>query len=151
MQSRRASGVVDGGLLVPPFSLAAHANGSGVIWINGPRNELPADVSPTSSVCAQTTSDYAKANPAIIAGMRQAAKDLGVFLRERPEEALTHLMHAYPSLDEASAKDLLAENAANWSNATLTVDDIKREIALLVRAGGLPGVERVDAGAVLLP
>jgi ABC-type nitrate/sulfonate/bicarbonate transport system substrate-binding protein len=145
------TGAVDGGLLVPPFSIAARANGSGVIWISGPRNELPADVSPTSSVCAQTTSDYAKANPAIIAGMRQTAKDLGVFLRERPEEALTHLMHAYPSLDEASAKALLAENAANWSNATLTVEDIKREIALLVRAGGLPGVERVDPASVLWP
>jgi ABC-type nitrate/sulfonate/bicarbonate transport system substrate-binding protein len=145
------TGAVDGGILVPPFSLTAQANGSGIIWINGPRNELPADVSPTSSVCAQTTSDYAKANPTVIAAMRQTSKDLGVFLREHPEEALTHLMHAYPSVNEASAKALLAENTPNWSNATLTADDIRREIAILVRANGLPGVEKVDPTSVIWP
>ena len=145
------AGAVEGGLLVPPFSLAALANGSGIIWINGPRSELPADVSPTSSVCAQTTSAYAKANPTVIAAMRQTAKDLGVFLRERPQDALTHLMHAYPSLDEASAKALLIENTPNWSNPTLSVDDIKQEISILVRANGLPGVEKVDPAAVLWP
>ena len=145
------AGAVDGGILVPPFSLAPQANGSGVVWINGPRNELPGDVSPTSSVCAQTTSDYAKAHPDVIAAMRQTAEDLGAYLRDHPAEALDHLMRAYPSLDEPAAKALLNENASNWAAARLTADDIRREISILVRSNALPGVEKIDPASVLWP
>jgi ABC-type nitrate/sulfonate/bicarbonate transport system substrate-binding protein len=145
------AGVVDGIVAGAPFSLAPIANGSGVQWISGPKDELPEPVRPTSSACLQTTTEYAKANPQIIAAMRQVSADLVDFIRDKPDEALVILAKAYPSLDAPSVKAAFVENARNWSTPKMTADDIRREIEIQVSSGALPGVANVDPASVLLP
>jgi ABC-type nitrate/sulfonate/bicarbonate transport system substrate-binding protein len=145
------AGVVDGIVAGAPFSLASIANGSGVLWISGPKDELPEPVRPISSTCLQTTAQYAKSNPGIIAAMRQVAADLTDFIRDKPDEALVILAKAFPSLDPASAKAALVENARNWSAPKMTPDDIKREIEIQVSSGALPGVAAIDPASILLP
>jgi ABC-type nitrate/sulfonate/bicarbonate transport system substrate-binding protein len=108
-------------------------------------------VRPTSSSCLQTTAEYAKSNPQVIAAMRRVAADLAVFIRDKPDEALAILARAYPSLDVPSAKAAFAENARNWSAPKMTPDDIRREIEIQVSSGALPGVAAIDPASVLLP
>jgi ABC-type nitrate/sulfonate/bicarbonate transport system substrate-binding protein len=145
------AGAVDGIVAGAPFSLASITNGSGVLWISGPKDELPEPVRPTSSTCLQTTVEYAKSNPGVIAAMRGVAADLAAFIRDKPDEALAILARAFPSLDVPSAKAAFAENARNWSAPKMTPDDIKREIEIQVSSGSLPGVAAIDPASVLLP
>jgi ABC-type nitrate/sulfonate/bicarbonate transport system substrate-binding protein len=145
------AGAVDGIVAGAPFSLASISNGSGVLWISGPKDELPEPVRPTSSTCLQTTAEYAKSNPSVIAAMRQVAADLTDFIQNKPDEALAVLARAYPSLDVASAKAAFMENAKNWTAPKMTPEDIKREIDIQVTAGALPGVANIDPASVLLP
>jgi len=145
------AGAVDGIVAAAPFSLAAVTNGSGVLWISGPKDELPEPVRPTSSACLQTTAEYAKSNPQVIAAMRQVAADLSDLIRDKPDEALAILSKAYPSLDAAAAKAAFAENARNWSAPKTTPEDIKREIEIQVSSGALPGVAAIDPASVLWP
>jgi ABC-type nitrate/sulfonate/bicarbonate transport system substrate-binding protein len=145
------AGAVDGMVAGAPFSLVASTNGSGVLWINGPRNELPEAVRPTSSACLQTTADYAKANPQTIAALRQVSTDLAAFIKDQPDQAIAILAKAYPALDADSVKAAFAENAANWSVPKMTADDIKQEIAIQVSSGALKGVGNVDPASVLWP
>jgi sulfonate transport system substrate-binding protein len=145
------AGAIDGMVAGAPFSLVATTNGSGVLWISGPKNELPEAVRPTSSACLQTTEQYAKANPQIIAALRQVSTDLADFIKSKPDEATAILAKAYPSLDAPSIKAAFDENAANWSAPKMSVDDIKQEIAIQVSSGALPGVAKVDPASVLWP
>jgi len=145
------AGAVDGIVAGAPFSLVAVSNGSGVLWISGPKDELPEPVRPTSSACLQTTAEYAKAHPDIIAAMRRVGADLADFIQNKPVEALVIMAKAYPSLDAASAKDAFAENAKNWSMPKMTPQDIKREIDIQVSSGALPGVDKIDPASVLWP
>ena len=57
------AGAVQGISAGAPFSLTPVVNGDGVLWISGPRGELPPANQLTSSACLQTNLDYAKAHP----------------------------------------------------------------------------------------
>ena len=145
------AGAIDGMVGAAPFSLTAATNGSGTLWISGPREDLPEALRPASSACLQTTLDYAKAHPDLIQAMRQVGTDMAALIRDRPAEAEAFLDKAYTNLDTASAKAAFEESAANWSRPVMTVDDIKREISIQASSGALPGVEAIDPASVLAP
>ena len=145
------AGAVSGFVAGAPFSLAPQSTGTGVLWISGPKEELPEAVRPASSACLQTTAEYAAANPGVIAAMRTAAADLAALITDRPGEARALLARAYSSLSPADVEAAFVENAANWARPVLTVDDIRREIAIQVSSGVLPGIGSIDPASVLLP
>lgn len=145
------AGAINGFVAGAPFSMAPQTNGSGILWISGPADELPEPVRPASSACLQTTVDYANTHPAIIAAMRNTATDLATLIQTRPAEAKTLLARAYPMLDPAAIDAAFTENAANWSRPTLTIVDIQREIAIQISSGAMQGVATIDPASVLQP
>ena len=145
------TGAVDGAVLGAPFSLTPVKNGNGVLWISGPKDELPEPMRPASSACLQTTADYARSHQEVIASVRQVGADLAAVIHDTPDAAMAILAKAYPSLDAESVRAVFAENAQNWSRPNMTVDDIKREIAIQESSGALKGVSAIDPASVLLP
>jgi ABC-type nitrate/sulfonate/bicarbonate transport system substrate-binding protein len=143
-------GAIQGMSAGAPFSLTPVLNGSGVLWISGPKGELPAADRLTSSACLQTTLDYAKGHPDVIRAARATFADVATLIQQKPAEAKAFLAKAYPSLEPAMLDAAFAESSANWSQPVMTVDDIRQEIKVQQGAGALPGVEKLDPAAVLL-
>jgi ABC-type nitrate/sulfonate/bicarbonate transport system substrate-binding protein len=145
------AGAVQGISAGAPFSLTPVANGDGVLWISGPRGELPPADQLTSSACLQTSLDFAKAHPETIRRLRAAFDDLADFIKTKPEQAEAMLGKAYPQLQPKLLDAAFAESAANWSQPRMTPDDIRQEINVQVGAGTLPGIEKLDPAAAVFP
>jgi ABC-type nitrate/sulfonate/bicarbonate transport system substrate-binding protein len=143
-------GAIQGMSAGAPFSLTPVLNGSGVLWISGPKGELPPADQLTSSACLQTSLDYARNHPEVIRAVRAVFADAAALIKSKPDEAKALLAKAYPSLEPAMLDAAFAESAANWSQPVMTVDDIRQEIKVQEGAGTLPGVEKLDPAAVLL-
>jgi ABC-type nitrate/sulfonate/bicarbonate transport system substrate-binding protein len=144
------AGVIDGFVAGSPFSLAAITNGTGVMWIDGPKADLPAALLPTSSACLQTTEAYAKAHPDIIRRLSAVFTDLQVLVRDHPDDAKAALAKAYSQLDAPTIDTIFAAEAPNWTRPVFSVADIRQEIAIQVSSGALHGVEQIDPASVIL-
>ena len=129
------AGAVQGISAGAPFSLTPVVNGDGVLWISGPRGELPAANQLTSSACLQTSLDYAKAHPETISRLRAVFDDLAALIKTKPEQAEAMLGKAYPQLAPKLLDAAFAESAANWSQPRMTPDDIRQEIKVQMGAG----------------
>jgi ABC-type nitrate/sulfonate/bicarbonate transport system substrate-binding protein len=144
------AGVIDGFVAGAPFSLAPISNGSGVMWINGPKADLPAPLLPSSSACLQTTEAYAKAHPDIVRRLFAVFADLRAFVQDHPADAQAALAKGYPQLDLATIGAVFAAEAPNWTHPVFTVADIRQEIAIQVSSGALHGLEKIDPASLLL-
>jgi ABC-type nitrate/sulfonate/bicarbonate transport system substrate-binding protein len=145
------AGAVQGISAGAPFSLTPTLNGDGVLWISGPRGELPPADQLTSSACLQTSLEYAKAHPDTMRRLRAVFEDLAAFIKTKPDEAKAMLGKAYPQLTPQLLDAAFAESAANWAQPRMTPADIQQEIKVQVGAGMLAGVEKLDPAAALLP
>ena len=143
------AGAVQGISAGAPFSTEAVSGGTGVMWISGPRRDLPADTLPASSACVETSKAYATAHPDVVARMRASFDALSHFIREQPAEAERALASAYSQLGAEAVASIFRDDGPNWAQPVMTVEDVRHEIALQQRAGVLPGVGDVDAASVL--
>jgi len=133
-----------------PFWGPAITKGSGVLWISGPKGELPAADSPASSSCLQTSEAYAKANPETIRRLKAVMADLARFLKEQPDEAKAALARAYPQIDKASIDLAFGQDWQNWAQPTFSEDDIRHEIELLKKnRATIPGLDTVNVQDLL--
>jgi ABC-type nitrate/sulfonate/bicarbonate transport system substrate-binding protein len=143
------TGAIQGMIAGAPFSTETVANGVGVMWINGPKGELPKDVLPTSSAAVETSEAYAKSHPAVVTQVRASFDALSRFIREQPGEAERDLASAYPQLSAATIAAVFRDDGPNWAQPKMSEDDVRHEIALQQKAGLLQGVEAVDPASVL--
>jgi ABC-type nitrate/sulfonate/bicarbonate transport system substrate-binding protein len=134
-----------------PFAGTPILRGTGVLWINGPSGELPADVLPASSSCIQATAAFAKANPAMIAQLRQSIVDIAGFIEKDPAAAQKALAAGYPQLSPQEIDLAFKQQWRNWTKPFFTVDDIRQELKLLKASAKLPGLDQLDPAAALLP
>ena len=81
------AGAIQGMLAASPFSDMSVARGEGVVWINGPRGDLPASVQPISSACVQTTERYVQATPDTVKRMQAVFHDTAGIVRDQPDLA----------------------------------------------------------------
>ena len=145
------TGAVQGIIAGAPFSTEVVASGVGVMWVNGPKKELPADVEPTSSAAVETSEAYAKSHPDVVARVRASFDALSRFIKEQPDEAERLLASAYPQLSAATISAIFHDDGPNWARPVMTVDDVRHEIMLQQKAGVLKGLENVDPASVLAP
>jgi ABC-type nitrate/sulfonate/bicarbonate transport system substrate-binding protein len=134
-----------------PFAGTPILRGTGLLWINGPGGELPQDVLPSSSSCVQATAAYAKANPAVIGQLRQSIEDIASFVAKDPAAAKRALAAAYSQLSAQEVDLAFDQQWRNWTKPFLTVANMRQELKLLMASSKLPGLEKLDPAAALLP
>jgi ABC-type nitrate/sulfonate/bicarbonate transport system substrate-binding protein len=134
-----------------PFVGTPIIRGTGVLWIDGPGGELPAEVLPASSSCAQTTTAYAKENPDMIRRLRQTVADIAAFIETDPHAAQRALAAGYPQLSPQDIDLAFRQQWRNWTKPDLTTDDMRQELKLLNASVKLPGLDKLDPASALLP
>jgi ABC-type nitrate/sulfonate/bicarbonate transport system substrate-binding protein len=144
------AGAVQGIICGAPFSITAVANGSGVMWISGPKAELPERYLPSSSACLQTSETYAAAHPEVVAKLQATFAALASTIKDQPAEARRVLARAYPQLDAPTIAAIFRDDSPNWTHPIMTADDIRKEIAIQQSSGSLKGVEAIQPSSVLM-
>ena len=144
------SNAIDAMMASSPFSGVPLLKGTGVLWINGPSGDLPADVSPASSSCILTTTAAAAANADTIRKFRAVLDDLAALIKQKPDEAKRALAKAYTQLDAPALDLAFAQQADNWTHPVFTEADVKQEITVLRMASPIAGLENIAPQSMLL-
>jgi ABC-type nitrate/sulfonate/bicarbonate transport system substrate-binding protein len=149
MVSALESNAIQGMIASYPFAGTPVLRGTGILWINGPRGELPEDALPTSSSALETTTDYAKSNAEMIRRLRQVLEATGAFIAKSPDEAKAALAKGYPTLSPKDIDLAFSEQKANWAQPVFSTADIKHEIVLLQGSATVPGLATLDPASML--
>jgi ABC-type nitrate/sulfonate/bicarbonate transport system substrate-binding protein len=146
------SGAVQGIIATAPYWTIPVLKGSGVLWIAGPKGELPAEFTPASAADLQVMRDYAEANPAIVKAVIAVNVALQKAIDERPAEVKAAIARLYPELDAPTLDLIYGIESPAWKAPPLTAADIAHEIAYVKLAGGAASqLEGVDPASMLLP
>jgi ABC-type nitrate/sulfonate/bicarbonate transport system substrate-binding protein len=152
MPAALESGAIQGYVASAPYWAAPVIKGSGVLWISGPKGELPAEFAPASSASLQVMRDVAEGNPDLIKRLAAVFADLVKAIDERPGDVKAAVAKLYPDLDPKTLDLLFASESRGWKAKPLMAKDMAHEIAF-VKANGapLPQIDSVDPALMLFP
>jgi ABC-type nitrate/sulfonate/bicarbonate transport system substrate-binding protein len=152
MAAALESGAVQGFSAAAPFWALPVTKGIGVLWIGGPRGELPPESTPASAGNMQVMRDFAEANPDLVKRLVAVFDELTEFIEKRPDEAQDKLAKLYPDIDAKTLALLFQSESYGWKTRHLTRADMIKEIEF-VKLGGvqIPGLDKVDPAAMIYP
>jgi ABC-type nitrate/sulfonate/bicarbonate transport system substrate-binding protein len=133
-----------------PFAGAPVLRGAGVLWIDGPGGELPADVAPASSSSIQTTGAYFKANRDTVRKLQQAIIAIAEFVEKEQVDAKRALAAGYPDLSAQEIDLAFKEQWRNWTKPFLNEADIRQELKLLISSTKAPGLQQIDPTSAMV-
>lgn len=145
------TGTIQGMTVAAPYYVPPVLDGSGVIWISGPKGDFPKEFSAANSSAIATTRSYAQAHPDVIQKVSAVFRDFWKAVDERPADIKAAIAKLYPDLDSRTV-DLVFENEANgFRGGTVTVEDMAHEIEFM-KTGGikLPNMDKLDPKKMLL-
>ncbi len=150
MAAALENGAVQGMIASAPFWGVPVARGAGVLWLSGPKAELPADNMPASTESIQAMRPFAEANPKLMQQLIASIRDLGAMIVAKPDVVKAAAAKLYPDVDAATMDVLFAAEANNWNTRPMTPADMQHEIDF-IRSGGasLPGLDRLDPAQLL--
>jgi ABC-type nitrate/sulfonate/bicarbonate transport system substrate-binding protein len=145
------SGAVQGFIAGAPFWGIPVAKGTGVLWLSGPKAELPPQNMPISSVSLQAMQNFAAANPKLMGELQAVVADVGRAVDQRPDDVKAAIAKLYPTLNGKTIDLLLSTEAAAWKTRPLTADDMRHEIAFVKSTGTpLPLIDSVNPADMLV-
>jgi ABC-type nitrate/sulfonate/bicarbonate transport system substrate-binding protein len=152
MAAALESGAVQGFIASASFWVPPVLKGSAVVWINGPRGDLPAENTPRLSLGVAATRDYADANPAVVQKLNAVFADLSKAVDERPAEVKAAAVKLYPNVEPRTLDLMLTAELPAWRTRNLTTADLAHEIEFVKSTGvQLPGLDKLDPAALRYP
>jgi ABC-type nitrate/sulfonate/bicarbonate transport system substrate-binding protein len=152
MLAAMESGAIQGYVASAPFWVPPVVGGTGVLWVAGPRAELPAEVRPRSNSVLLTMRDTAKANPEMIRSLQAVFADFVEAIDKRPAEVKAAVVKVFPNVDSRTRDVLFDSESLAWKARPLTPADITHEIAYTKLGGAsLPQLDGADPAAMLWP
>jgi ABC-type nitrate/sulfonate/bicarbonate transport system substrate-binding protein len=145
------TGAIDGLVAAFPFAAKPVLKGTGVLWVDGVRGDLPPASLPASSSAMLSTAEYVAADPDMVARMQRVLADIGTFIRQHPDAALVALRKGYPDLGADEVALAFEKQADNWTVPFLSPDDLRQELRLLRMSVDLPGLATLDPTKAIVP
>jgi ABC-type nitrate/sulfonate/bicarbonate transport system substrate-binding protein len=144
------AGAVQGYSAGAPFWGAQVARGKAVVWVSGPKGELPTINTPASITTFQAMAPVAEANPVLMRQVIDSYRDFSDILESAPDKVRGALGKLYPDVDPATMDVLFAAEQGAWKYRQVTPAHMKQDIDFM-RASGvpLPGIEKLDPAAMI--
>lgn len=146
------TGAVQGIIAGSPIYARPLLGGTGVLWINGPKRELPAQYTPANAVTLNAKREFVEINRDLIQRIRAVFADFTKAVDERPADVKAAISKLFPDIDAKTLDLLYVTESVGFKAKPLTADDMAREIAF-VKASGipLPADATLDPAAMLVP
>ncbi len=152
MQAALESGAIQGFIASAPFWVPATMNGSGVIWISGPRGEFPRVRTPSHSASVQVMREFIDAKPEVAKNLAAVYADLAKAFVDRPTEVKAAIPRLFPSVSAAMVERFYDLEAQGFAAKPLTIEDMVHEIAYVKASGAnLPGIDAIDPRTLIHP
>lgn len=144
------SGAVQGYSAGAPFWGQQVARGKAVVWISGPKGELPKQNTPASITSFNAMRPFAQANKDLMAQILASYRDFSTILEKTPDQVRQALGKLYPDVDAATLDVLFAAENSAWKMRDVTVADMRQDVDFMANSGlNLPGIEKIDPAAMI--
>jgi ABC-type nitrate/sulfonate/bicarbonate transport system substrate-binding protein len=144
------SGAIQGYTAGAPLWGGQVARGTAVVWVSGPRGDLPKKHSPASTTALQAMRSVAAKDPDLMRRVIDSYRTFSDLLEKSPGEVRGALGKLYPQVEPATMDVLFEAEHGAWKMRPLTSDDMKQEIAFMVASGAsLPNVAKIDPAAMM--
>jgi ABC-type nitrate/sulfonate/bicarbonate transport system substrate-binding protein len=145
-------GIIDGFTVSAPYYVVPVTNGSGVMWVSGPKGEFPKMSAPANSSVLMAKREFAEANPDLIKRVTAVFSDFWKAIDERPADVKAAIAKLWPDLDAKTIDIVFEAEAPGFKAKPLTIDDMQHEIDFM-KLGKieLPHGDRLNPAAMLFP
>jgi ABC-type nitrate/sulfonate/bicarbonate transport system substrate-binding protein len=145
MVSALEAGAIQGYAAGAPFWGSQVARGKAVLWLSGPKGDLPSENTPASITAFQTMRQVADANPGLMRQVIASYRDFSDILEKTPEKVREVLGKLYPDVEPATLDILFNAEKDAWKIRPITTESMKQEIDFMRNSGSsLPGIEKLD-------
>jgi ABC-type nitrate/sulfonate/bicarbonate transport system substrate-binding protein len=142
------SGAVQGYIAGAPLWGAQVARAKAVLWVSGPKGELPPANTPASVTGFNAMRPFAEQNPDVVRQVIDSYRDFSAILDTAPDKVRAAFGKLYPDVDPATMDLLFEAEHRAFRMRDVTVADMQREIDFM-RASGVPGLEKLQAASLL--
>ena len=150
MPAALESGAVQGFIGSAPAWALPVSKGTGVLWISGPKGEIPEANSPVSTASVQAMREWADANATTARALAAALDDLATAVAERPADVKAAIARLYPDIEAPVLDVLFAAEASAWRTTPFSPADMKREIDFVRSLGAaIPDIDKVDPASLI--
>lgn len=144
------TGAIQGFIAGAPFWGVPVAKGRAVLWLSGPKAELPRRNMPVSTVSLQAMSDVADADPELMRKLQAVIADLGAAVDQRPGDVRAALVKLYPEVDERTMDLLFGTESSAWKTRPFTPEDMRHEIAFVKSTeASLPQIDSIELSEMI--
>ncbi len=144
------SGAIQGYSAGAPFWGSQVARGKAVVWVSGPKGELPSENMPASITAFHAMAPVAEANPQLMRQVIDSYRDFSSILEKAPDQVKAALGKLYPEVDAATLDVLFSAEHNAWKYRPVTAAHMKQEIDFMRASGvALPGIEKIDPAAMI--
>jgi ABC-type nitrate/sulfonate/bicarbonate transport system substrate-binding protein len=144
------AGAIQGYIAGAPIWGASLARGKGVLWVSGPKGELPYDNTPSSVTGFNAMRSFAEANPDVMRQLLDGYRDFSDLLEKDPAQVRAAVGKLYPDVDAATMDVLFAAESPAWKMRQVTEADMKHEVDFMRISGlPLPGMDAIDPKSML--
>lgn len=146
------TGAIQGLTVSAPYYVAPVVNGTGVIWLAGPKGDFPGASAPANSVVLIARADFAQAHPELVKQVNAVFADFWKAIDERPADVKAAMARLWPDLDARTINFVFDSEAPGFRAGALTAQDMAHELEFL-KAGGvtLPQMDRLTPAGLMYP
>ena len=152
MPAALETGAIDGFLASAPFWAPPVVKGTEIVWISGPKGELPPENRPVTTSQLHVRREFAEADPDRAKRLWSAFAEVRKAIEEKPAQVKEALARRYPDLDRAAFELIYASESEAWKPEPLKVSDVEHEIEFVKLGGGnIPGLDKLNPRRILFP
>jgi ABC-type nitrate/sulfonate/bicarbonate transport system substrate-binding protein len=138
------TGAIQGFIAGSPIYARPLLSGSGVMWISGPKRELPPESTPAHAVTLNAKRDFAEANRDLVQRLIAVFADFAKAVQERPADVKAAIARLFPDLDPRTLDLLYVTESLGFKAKPLTVEGLAHEIAFVKATGiQLPQIDKL--------
>jgi ABC-type nitrate/sulfonate/bicarbonate transport system substrate-binding protein len=124
--------------------------GKAVLWVSGPRGDLPAENTPSCVTAFTSTRAVAEANPDLMRQVFDSYRDFSDILETAPDRVREAMGKLHPDVDATTMNLLFDTEKDAWRMRPYTVAAVQHDIAFMRASGlALPGLANLDPAALL--
>jgi ABC-type nitrate/sulfonate/bicarbonate transport system substrate-binding protein len=144
MPAAMSSGAIDALQASPPVSELAVLQAGGVMWIEGPTGQFPAEHTPTSSSTLITTQDEIDKDPDTVRKVAAAITKTAQLVVDDPDGAKANVRKRFPDVDQKIFDAAWEANKGSFIQPRVTADQFAHDITVLPKELSTEQVEALD-------
>jgi ABC-type nitrate/sulfonate/bicarbonate transport system substrate-binding protein len=152
MPAALESGAIQGFVASAPYWVYPVTKGTGLVWVTGPKGEIPPEFSPTTASIVQVRRDFAEANRDLVKNVAAAFADFAKAVEERPADVKAAIAKSFPEVDRQTADAFFDLESTAWTGKPLTAPEMVREIEFMKLTGAsLPPMDKLNPASMIFP